>query len=445
MEENERQVERESLTNSVTSVMPQEENPEELNLLNRLDRSTLNPFVGSNNQLNYELHENQSAIRYILSFLAAVGMCLVYALRVNQNIAIIAMTDKNSTLPDHKIYNWTEPEKNAIIASFSYGYVSSQILGGVISDKFNLAGSVLGIGVLGTSILTSFVPIVADYGYFYLCCLRCGIGVLEGVTFPSLNSFWGKWAPPNERTRLLSWSCNGSSLGTVFGSIVTGFLSTIPGLGWQASFYGFSFLGMIWSWLWFIIASDTPRENDWIDNEELEYIETSLGVRMVSSRQGSFRRKQPRLPPVPEESRVDIDSQNAADGSVDEPLDNVLNDQILDSSDIRLPVKKVFTCLPFYALIITHWCYGWLLYTFFNELPLFCNEVLGLGPGTTSIFTSIPSFTSWVIGLVIPAFVDELIKKYDRNLIRKISQSICFFGSALIMILIIGLGFSENL
>lgn len=259
--------------------------------------------------------QNQSAIRFILSFLACVGLCLVYALRVNQNIAIIAMTDRNSTLPDQKIYNWTEKEKNAIIASFSYGYISSQIIGGYVADKFNMAASVLGIGVLGTSILTSFVPIVADWGINYLCATRALIGIFEGVTFPSITSFWGKWAPPNERTRLLSWSQNGAPLGTVFGSVVTGFLASVPGLGWQASFYGFSFLGMTWAWIWFIIASDRPRTNDWIDYEELKLIEDSLGE--------NIRRNQ---------------SENSTGER-----------QITQNKEkINVPYKQILTSVPFY-------------------------------------------------------------------------------------------------
>ncbi len=43
--------------------------------------------------------------------------------------------------------------------------------------------------------------------------------------------------------------------------------------GWPSIFYVLGTTGVIWSILWFIFSSNSPRENRFIKQNEIEYIE----------------------------------------------------------------------------------------------------------------------------------------------------------------------------
>ena len=44
--------------------------------------------------------------------------------------------------------------------------------------------------------------------------------------------------------------------------------------GWPSVFYTFGLIGVIWSFFWFIFASDSPSENRFIKRAEVDFIET---------------------------------------------------------------------------------------------------------------------------------------------------------------------------
>jgi ACS family sodium-dependent inorganic phosphate cotransporter-like MFS transporter 5 len=186
---------------------------------------------------------------------------------------------------------------------------------------------------------------------------------------------------------------NGTILGTVIGLTSTAFLSSIEGLGWESSFYIFGFIGLFWCWIWFMIASDTPGNNDWISSFEKNYISFSL---------------QSSTP----------------------------------SSHTPFPFKKAFKTSAVWAVIIAHFCYGWGLYTILNDLPLFLSEVLHLSVKSTALFSSLPQVICWLTGLGLPILADVLIENnFSRTTVRKIFQATCFIGGATVIILIAILGY----
>lgn len=57
----------------------------------------------------------------------------------------------------------------------------------------------------------------------------------EGVTFPAMMAMWARWAPPLERSRLMTISGQGSNFGAFFALPLTGYICQV--LGWPAVFY----------------------------------------------------------------------------------------------------------------------------------------------------------------------------------------------------------------
>lgn len=81
--------------------------------------------------------------RYMIVFLAFLGFYNVFAMRMNLSVAIVAMTEpKNGTyeyVSIHKNepeFDWNSKEQGLILSSYFYGYVCSQILGGIMASRY---------------------------------------------------------------------------------------------------------------------------------------------------------------------------------------------------------------------------------------------------------------------------------------------------------------------
>ena len=121
----------------------------------------------------------------LLSF-GAVFIC--YMDRVNISVAIIPMA---------KDLGWDPATQGTVLSAFFVGYLATQVLGGRLADRFG-GKVVLGIGVLSWSLFTLVTPFAALGGFTALLFARVGMGVGEGVTFPSIYSLFGRWLPKAE-------------------------------------------------------------------------------------------------------------------------------------------------------------------------------------------------------------------------------------------------------
>lgn len=209
--------------------------------------------------------------RYNLALLAFCGFFVLYALRVNLSVALVDMVDSNTTLTDNrtskecaehsapvkvhhnhtgKKYQWDAETQGWILGSFFYGYIVTQIPGGYMASRIG-GKLLLGLGILGTAVFTLFTPLAADLGVVALIVLRALEGLGEGVTFPAMHAMWSSWAPPLERSKLLTIS------------------------------YA---VGIVWFILWMWIVSDTPETHKTISHYEKEYIVSSLKNQLSSQK-----------------------------------------------------------------------------------------------------------------------------------------------------------------
>ncbi|CAB1343611.1 unnamed protein product [Coregonus sp. 'balchen'] len=197
--------------------------------------------------------------RYGLSLLSCYGFFVAYALRVNLSVAMVDMlnnTDASgntskSVCPAHSsparpkhnhtasVYDWDSETQGWILGSFFYGYILTQIPGGYLARKYG-AKWLLGLGILGTVVFTLLTPVAADLGAGYLIAVRVLEGIGEGVTFPAMHAMWAFWAPPMERSRLLTIAYTGAQLGTVV---------ALP-LSAQICFY------LDWTWVFYIFEQE---------------------------------------------------------------------------------------------------------------------------------------------------------------------------------------------
>ena len=307
---------------------------------------------------------------------STLAVIICYIDRVNISVAIIPMQEQ---------FGWSDSQVGFIFSSFYIGYMLTMALGGYLSDKFG-GKLVLGYGVVMWSIFTILTPLAAHNGFFALFIMRVLMGIGEGVTFPAWQSLYARWIPFKERTRAIAFTNSGISIGTIIGYIGTQMI--IISLGWEWAFYIFGIVGLVWFIFWNRNVSSYPAEHKKISSKELEYI-----------------------------------SENAPSS---EPAK-------------KIPLKDLLLNKPFLAIVAATFANNWSLFVFLSFLPKFIDNELDIDLESRIfvILIIIPSIIS-VLALNAGGFLaDKMIRNGIKVVkVRKIVNSIGFFGSAFCLFLI---------
>lgn len=324
--------------------------------------------------------------RYNLAVLAFFGFFVLYSLRVNLSVALVDMVDSNTTqtnnrtskeCPEHsapikvhynhtgKKYQWDAETQGWILGSFFYGYIVTQIPGGYIASRVG-GKLLLGFGILGTALFTLFTPLAADLGVVALVALRALEGLGEGVTFPAMHAMWSSWAPPLERSKLLTISYAGAQLGTVISLPLSGMICYY--MDWTYVFYLFGIIGIVWFVLWMWIVSDTPETHKTISHHEKEYIVSSLKNQL--------------------------------------------------SSQKVVPWMSILKSLPLWAIVVAHFSYNWTFYTLLTLLPTYMKEILRFNVQENGFLSALPYFGCWLCMILCGQAADYLRVKWNISTIR---------------------------
>ncbi|XP_020527607.1 ascorbate transporter, chloroplastic [Amborella trichopoda] len=306
--------------------------------------------------------------RWMIVLLCFSAFLLCNMDRVNMSIAILPMS---------KEFNWNPATAGLIQSSFFWGYLLTQILGGIWADK--LGGKlVLGFGVVWWSIATVLTPIAARIGLPFLLIMRAFMGIGEGVAMPAMNNILSKWIPVSERSRSLALVYSGMYLGSVTGFAFSPML--IHKFGWPSVFYSFGSLGIIWLAIWLNKAHSSPQEDPELRIEEKELI---LGGSIVKD-------------PV-----------------------------------TAIPWKLILSKAPVWALIISHFCHNWGTFILLTWMPTYYNQVLKFNLTESGLFCVLPWLTMAVFANIGGWIADTLVSKgLSITTVRKIMQSIGFLGPA---------------
>ncbi|OVA13998.1 Major facilitator superfamily [Macleaya cordata] len=306
--------------------------------------------------------------RWVIVLLCFSAFLLCNMDRVNMSIAILPMSEE---------FNWNPATVGLIQSSFFWGYLLTQIVGGIWADKIG-GKLVLGFGVVWWSLATILTPIAAKLGLPFLLMMRAFMGIGEGVAMPAMNNILSKWIPVNERSRSLALVYSGMYLGSVTGLAFSPML--IQKFGWPSVFYSFGSLGSIWFVLWLKKAYSSPKEDPELSADEKKLI---LG------------------------------------GSVSKDPVTVI------------PWKLILSKPPVWALIISHFCHNWGTFILLTWMPTYYNQVLKFNLAESGLFCVLPWLTMAVFANIGGWIADTLVSKgLSITAVRKIMQSIGFLGPA---------------
>ncbi|XP_018336581.1 sialin isoform X2 [Agrilus planipennis] len=329
--------------------------------------------------------------RYIISLLGFLGFLNIYTMRVTLSIAIVAMTEnktvtlENGTITHVQEFSWNNRQTGLLLSSFFYGYITTQILGGFLAERFG-GRKFYGLGILCTAILTLLSPICAKQGFTALLIVRIVEGVLEGVTYPSMLAVWARWAPPLERSRLANFAISGAYMGTVIGMTIGGVLTDY--FGWESVFYVFGTVAIVWFLCWWFIVAESPSLDPHISKRELDYILGSL---------------------------------------------NKENDTL---RDVKHPWGKILTSWAVWAIIIAHFAENWGFYTLLTQLPTFMKTVLNFDLSSGGFLSSLPYLCMSICTAMSGVLADTCLEKKYLTItqVRKIFNCSAFLGQTIFML-----------
>ncbi|KAG8525119.1 putative small intestine urate exporter, partial [Galemys pyrenaicus] len=225
------------------------------------------------------------------------------------------------------VYDWTPEIQGIILSSINYGSILAPIPVGYVAGIFG-SKYMAGAGLLISSVLTLFSPLAADAGVTLLIVLRVVQGIAQVMVSTSQYSIWAKWAPPLERSQLITIAQSGG-------------------------------IGCAFSFLWFPLIYDEPRNHPFISIGEKEYIITSL-VQQAHSRSWS------------------------------------------------VPIKAMVKSLPLWAILVSSFCVYWRYHIIMSYTPMYINTVLQANFKTSGILSALPfvfSFPSIILGGQLAGFL----------------------------------------
>ncbi|XP_037294349.1 uncharacterized protein LOC115442923 isoform X2 [Manduca sexta] len=265
--------------------------------------------------------------------------------------------------PPYPKFKWSKKIQDTVIASFLWGYMIIQVPAGQMAHRFGTRYLLFGAMMINC-VASILFPIVAYYGG-WICTVIVRIiqGLSQACIIPGMHTFFGRWAPLNERGRLTALTYGGQALGTVLGLPMTGFIAASP-LGWPGLFRFYGILsGIIGGILWWLIA-DTPGKHSKISAAERKYIEDGLG------RKEGYENKR-----------------------------------------MAVPWSKILRCRGVYAIIVAHVGHTWGQLILYSEVPAFMDKVMGVNIKANGLLTALPFMVMWFTNFFFSWMTDMLIVK----------------------------------
>ncbi|MBA2686202.1 MAG: MFS transporter [Gemmatimonadaceae bacterium] len=179
----------------------------------------------------------------LLTMLACI---IAYTDRVSISVAAVAMKEQ---------FGWSQTQKGFVLSAFFVGYLLFMYIAGILSTRYG-GKRVLGHSVLAWSVFTLVTPFAAKTSLSLLIAARIAMGIGEAGMFPAAYELFGRWVPAAERARAIARLLSGVPVGTVLGLLGSAWL--VARYGWDAAFYVFGSLGLIWTWYWFRDVENDP-------------------------------------------------------------------------------------------------------------------------------------------------------------------------------------------
>jgi ACS family glucarate transporter-like MFS transporter len=299
-------------------------------------------------------------VRFFLVFWLFVLSTVAFLDRTNISIAGIALGQE---------YGLSKVQLGWVFSAFLIGYAGFQIPGGWLAVRLG-PRKILTLGVLWWGVFTAFTAIVsptANHALTALILVRLGLGIGESVVYPAANQFVARWVPVQERGKANGWIFAGVGAGA--GLTPPLLNAIIESHGWRASFWFCAAVGCVVGLIWYIAARDRPEDHPRVSGAELARIQAGIESSMPAAR--------------PE-----------------------------------IPWRRIFTQREVWALTVSYFTFGYVVWIFFSWFFIYLTEVRGLNLKTSALYSMLPFIAMTVCCLAGGVINDAVVKRYGLRLGR---------------------------
>lgn len=285
-------------------------------------------------------------------------------------------------------FDWSPTVRGQLLASYAYGNVPGNFIGGWLSLRYGPRHAVLWTSFVAA--LVSLVsPLIAQWHWGLLMVSRFIVGITGGVIFPSCHTMVAKWAPPHERARFI-WSLLGGTFGTILTYPMIAAIA--ENINWESGWYIPSLLMLVWICVWAVFAYDSPAEHPGITAEEKNYI--------LTTQAGIVRTEKPTWK--------------------------------------QTPLRQILTSVPFVSLIICHFGNLFLLFFYQNSLMLYLTKALGFELTKGGAAAGAPWGARMLFGFFFSWAGDTIKRKQiiSVTLLRKLATIFSHFIPGIFLILV---------
>ena len=293
-------------------------------------------------------------MRYFLIFWLFLLSTIAFLDRTNISIAGVAMAHD---------YSLSQIQLGWIFSAFLLGYAGCQIPGGWLAAR---AGPrlVLTLSVVCWGIFTAMTALVPAHGghtLAWLLVVRFALGMSESAIYPGANQFVARWIPLHERGKANGWIFAGVGAGA--GLTPPLLTAIIAGYGWRASFWFCAVVGVIAALVWYVVARDRPESHPRVSATELAHIRAGVA------------------PDTEENPRT-------------------------------VPWAAIFSNKEVWALSISYFTFGYVIWIFFSWFFIYLAQVRGLNLKTSALYSMLPFIAMTVCCLAGGVINDWVARRY---------------------------------
>jgi ACS family glucarate transporter-like MFS transporter len=299
-------------------------------------------------------------VRVLLVFWLFVLSTIAFLDRTNISVAAVGLAEE---------YGLSKVQLGWVFSAFLIGYAGFQIPGGWLAVRLG-PRKVLTLGVIWWGVftaLTAVVPPSANHALIMLIMVRLALGVGESVVYPAANQFVARWVPVQERGKANGWIFAGVGAGA--GLTPPILIAIIEAHGWRASFWFCAVLGCIAGLIWYVAARDRPEDHPRVSSFELEHIRSGAQT----------------------ESPV---------------------------IKTAIPWRHVFANRDVWALTVSYFTFGYVVWIFFSWFFIYLAEVRGLNLKTSALYSMLPFIAMTICCLSGGVINDAIVKRFGLRMGR---------------------------
>jgi ACS family glucarate transporter-like MFS transporter len=299
-------------------------------------------------------------VRFLLVFWLFVLSTVAFLDRTNISIAGVGLGQE---------YGLSKVQLGWVFSAFLIGYAGFQIPGGWLAVRMG-PRKVLTFGVLWWGVFTALTAVVspgASHALTLLILVRLGLGIGESVVYPAANQFVARWVPVQERGKANGWIFAGVGAGA--GLTPPLLNAIIESYGWRASFWFCAVVGCIAGLVWYLAARDRPEDHPRVSNAELAHIRAGIDSSRPATR-----------PPI--------------------------------------PWRRIFSNRVVWALTLSYFTFGYVVWIFFSWFFIYLAEVRGLNLKTSALYSMLPFIAMTVCCLLGGVINDAIVKRHGLRLGR---------------------------